>query len=211
MTDIPLHLLSHALMRVKELGNWGPVVFIPVYVVATALFVPTVLLALAAGAFFGIPLGIAVTSAASLLSAAGFFAAGRYFTRSWVLKKIGLNKKFVLLDECVASQSWKIILCLRLAAIIPFSALNYTLGATRISLKNYLGATWLGMLPGILLYVYLGSLAGTMAFGSGRKKSPLEWALMGFGIALSFGVGLSAAHAAKKEIDRTCSKICPDG
>src|SRR2546422_7417182 len=53
---------------------------------------------------------------------------------------------------------WKIVLLTRLSPVFPFTLLNYTFGLTRVKLSHYVLASWLGMIPGTVMYVYLGSL-----------------------------------------------------
>src|SRR5262249_3259422 len=58
---------------------------------------------------------------------------------------------------------FKIVLLLRLSPVFPFNVLNYALGLTRIKFWPYVLASWLGMLPGTVMYVYLGSALGSLA------------------------------------------------
>ncbi len=171
-------------MSVESLGFIAPIAFSLIYVIGTVFFVPTVLFALAAGVLFGLPLGFVVALISSLAASSGFFWAGRYLSRGWVKKIAASNKNIQVIDDLVAEKGWKIVLLLRLSAILPFSILNYGLGLSRVSYKHFILASSVGMVPGTLVYVYLGSLAGTMAFKMDlMKKSPIEWALIVLGLA----------------------------
>ena len=148
-----------ALDYMRTLGPWGVAVFIAVYIVAAVLFVPASALTLAAGALFGVVRGILYVWIAATLAAAAAFLIGRYLAREWVARKIEGNPAFAAIDRAMAEEGWKIVLLTRLSPAFPFALLNYAFGLTRVSLRQYVLASCLGMLPGTILYVYLGSLA----------------------------------------------------
>ncbi|MBU6430416.1 MAG: VTT domain-containing protein, partial [Cyanobacteria bacterium REEB65] len=104
----------------------------------------------------------------------------------------------------VAAEGWKIVLLTRLSPVFPFNLLNYAFGITEVSLKDYFFASWIGMLPGTILYVYAGSLAGDLAaLGRGRARGPLEWTFYAIGLAATVAVTLYITRVARKAIDRT--------
>ena len=78
---------------------------------------------------------------------------------------------------------------LRLSPVVPFNVLNYAFGLTRVSLRDYVVASWIGMMPGTLLYVYLGSIAGDLAGAGGRaSRTPAEWAFYAVGLVATIAV-----------------------
>ena len=192
--------LQQVWAEVARLGIWGPVVFIPAHLACTLLFVPTAVLSLAGGALFGMVLGSAVVFAGSLFSAVLGFLAGRYFSRGWLLSKISHSEKFKALDEAVAAKGLRIVLLLRLGAIFPYTFLNYGLGLTKISFKDYVLATCAGAIPGTLAYVYLGTLARGVAEAAGHDRSvgPLQWTLMAAGLVATAILAAMATRMAKK-------------
>lgn len=66
--------------------------------------------------------------------------------------------KLAAIDAAIAEHGFKIVLLLRLSPVFPFNLLNYALGLTRVQVRDYVLASFIGMLPGTALYVYLGSL-----------------------------------------------------
>ncbi len=178
-------ILRDALAGIEGLGSWGPVLFVLVYVVATVLFVPGSALTLGAGALFGVGWGSVWVSAGSTLGATAAFLVGRYFARGWVAKKIDGNAAFAAIDRAVATEGWKIVGLTRLSPAFPFSLLNYAFGLTRVSLRDYVLASWIGMMPGTVMYVYLGSLA--RAAGE-RHRTAGEWAILGVGLIATIAV-----------------------
>ena len=70
------------------------------------------------------------------------------------------------MNEAVSKEGWKIVALLRLSPLVPFNLQNYFYGITDIGLLHYVPATFVGIMPGTMLYVYLGA-AGTAAWGTG--------------------------------------------
>lgn len=197
-------LLNSALTWIESLGFWGPAIFILIYIVATVLLIPGSLLTLGAGAIFGVALGSVYVSIASTLGATSAFLVGRYFARNWVAKKIEGNAKFKAIDEAVAGEGWKIVGLTRLSPAFPFTLLNYAYGLTKVSLRDYFFASWIGMMPGTLMYVYLGAAAGSLASlggGTAREKTPAEWALYAVGLLATVVVTVYVTKLARKALN----------
>ncbi|MBI5446309.1 MAG: TVP38/TMEM64 family protein [Deltaproteobacteria bacterium] len=192
-------LLRDALAWIDALGAWGPTAFIALYVAASVLFLPGSILTLGAGAIFGVVQGAAVVSVAATLGAAAAFLVGRYLARGWVARKIEGNAKFKAIDDAVAREGWKIVGLTRLSPVFPFNLLNYAYGLTRVSLRAYFLASWIGMLPGTVMYVYLGSLAGSLATlgQQGHERTPAQWALYVVGLAATVAVTLYVTRIAR--------------
>ncbi|MBI5771202.1 MAG: TVP38/TMEM64 family protein [Verrucomicrobia bacterium] len=191
-------ILRDTLEAVAGLGAWGPVLFVLIYIAATVFFLPGSVLTLGAGAVFGVALGSVYVSLASTLGATAAFLVGRYLARAWVAKKIEGNVTFAAIDRAVAAEGWKIVGLTRLSPVFPFALLNYAFGVTRVSLRDYVLASWIGMMPGTVMYVYLGSLArvGT----AGGTKSPAELALYGVGLLATLAVTVFVTRIARRAL-----------
>ena len=144
---------------IDDLGIIGPIVFILAYIVACVFFIPGSALTLGAGALFGVVRGSILVSVASTLGATAAFLVGRYLARDGVARKIEGNQKFSAIDKAVGREGWKIVGLTRLSPIFPFNLLNYAYGLTDVRLRDYVLASWIGMMPGTVMYVYIGSLA----------------------------------------------------
>jgi uncharacterized membrane protein YdjX (TVP38/TMEM64 family) len=168
---------------VAGLGAWGPLAFIAGYALAVVAFVPGSLLTLAGGAVFGLARGTVYVFVAASLGATLAFLVARHGARPWVEKRVAADPRFAAIDRAIAAQGGRIAFLLRLSPLFPFNLLNYALGLTRVRLRDYVLAC-AGMLPGTLLYVYYGSLAGELAQAAGgaRTRSPAEWALLAVGL-----------------------------
>ncbi len=141
----------------QSLGAWAPLVVIALYVVACIFMIPGSPLTIGAGFVFEILFGVIIVSIASTIGACAAFLVGRTVARGWVEEKIVSNPKVAALDEAVGKQGLKIVFLARLSPVIPFAALNYGFSVTKVKLWQYALASWVGMIPGTLLYVYIGA------------------------------------------------------
>jgi uncharacterized membrane protein YdjX (TVP38/TMEM64 family) len=196
-------LMRHALDWIEGLGPWGPVLFVLLYIAATVLFIPGSALTLGAGAIFGVAKGSLLVSLASTLAAAAAFLVGRHFARVRVAKKIEGNATFAAVDRAVAEQGWKIVLLTRLSPAFPFSLLNYALGLTQVKFRDYIIASWIGMMPGTIMYVHVGSLAHAGA--SGQPRTPAQWALYGVGLLATIAVTVIITRTARRALAKQTS------
>ena len=186
---------------IRDRGAAGVIVFIGVYIVATVFFVPGSILTLGAGFVYGVVLGTVWVSIASILGATAAFIVGRYFARDWVSGRITGNKRFAAIDDAVGSEGWKIVGLTRLSPIFPFNLLNYAYGVTKVGLRDYFLASWIGMLPGTVMYVYIGSLAGSLAtVGGERSRTTVDWVIYGLGLVATVAVTVVVTRMARKAL-----------
>jgi uncharacterized membrane protein YdjX (TVP38/TMEM64 family) len=139
-----------------------------------------------AGLVYGTFIGVLIVSPASVLGATGSFLIARYFARDWVERRLRVYPKFSAIDRAVEKQGFKVVLLMRLQPVLPFVLLNYALGLTRVRLRDYVVASWIGMLPATIVYVYIGSALKNVSdlFSGGMAKhSPAGLALFWGGLA----------------------------
>jgi uncharacterized membrane protein YdjX (TVP38/TMEM64 family) len=187
---------------VEGLGVWGPLAFITGYALATVAFVPGSLLTLGAGAIFGLAKGVVYVFVAASIGATLAFLVSRYVARSAIEQRLAGNEKFATIDNAVGEQGLKIVLLLRLSPVFPFNALNYGLGLTKVSLRDYVLAH-IGMLPGTLLYVYYGKLAGdvaALAGGAETERGAEYWIVLGLGLAATVIVTTIVTRIARRAL-----------
>ena len=141
-------------------------------------------------------------SIGATLGATCAFLVGRYVARGWVAKKLEGNEKFEAIDRAVAREGWKIVGLARLSPFFPFNLLNYAFGLTEISLRDYFFATWAGMIPGIVMYVYLGSLVGDVARIGVMpvRRTPTQWIFEVVGFIASVAVAVYVTYVAGKAL-----------
>ena len=193
--------LRHFQRWVEGLGPLGAVLYSLAYVVGALLFVPGLVLTLAAGYAFGLGWGIVIVSLASTAAAGLAFLIARHLARARVEKLARRNPKFAALDKAVGRNGWKVVGLLRLSPLIPFSLSNYLYGLTAVRFLPYVVASWVGMLPATVLYVYLG--AAGRSIGEEGERSPWEWALLGAGLLATAAVTVILARLAKRELKRS--------
>jgi uncharacterized membrane protein YdjX (TVP38/TMEM64 family) len=194
--------LKETLSWISGLGPLGYLLFVFLYILACIAFLPGVILTLGAGFIFGVVKGTIAVSVGSILGATCAFLVGRYLTRDWVAGRIAGNPRFRAVDEAVGREGWKIVLLTRLSPVFPFNLLNYAFGLTSVRLKHYFFASWAGMIPGTIMYVYLGSLAGSLAAlgGGERQRSTGEWVLYGIGLLATIAVTVFVTRLARKAL-----------
>lgn len=195
-------LLRRSLDWVAALGPAGVAAFILIYILACVFMIPGSILTLGAGVVFGVVKGTAIVSAASTLGATAAFLTGRYLARARVAHLIEGNVRFRAIDRAVEREGWKIVGLTRLSPIFPFNLLNYVYGITGVSLRDYFFASWIGMLPATVMYVYLGSLAGSLAT-LGRQsgeRTPAQWAFFAAGLLATAAVTIYVTRIAREAL-----------
>jgi uncharacterized membrane protein YdjX (TVP38/TMEM64 family) len=191
---------------VRGLGTIGVLVYIFVYVAAAVLMFPASLLTLAAGFLYGPLWGTLLVSPTSVLAATLAFLLGRSVARDWIKHRIETNPRFSAIDAAVGENGAKVVFLLRLSPIFPFTLLNYSLGLTRVRLRDFIVASFLGMLPGTFLYVYLGSsVANLAALASGKatRGGPWEHVLFWGGLAATVLVVTLVTRTARQALNRS--------
>jgi len=140
----------------SQMGVAGILISIGVYAVATVLLAPGSILTIGAGLVFGLWKGFLAVSAGSTLGAALAFLVARFIARDKVEKIARRNEKFRRIDNAMGKEGAKLIFLLRLSPVIPFNVSNYFYGLTAVKFWPYVLASWIGMMPGAFLYVYIG-------------------------------------------------------
>ncbi|WP_242037828.1 TVP38/TMEM64 family protein [Tolypothrix sp. FACHB-123] len=203
----PQTILRDALQWIDSLGSLGAIAFITLYIIATIAFLPGSILTLGAGVVFGVVWGSIYVFIGATLGATAAFLVGRYLARGWVSRKISDNKKFAAIDHAVGKAGLKIVLLTRLSPIFPFNLLNYAFGITGVSLRDYFIGS-VGMIPGTIMYVYIGSLAGSLA-RIGTESQPtnptIQWAIRIIGFIATVAVTIYITRIARKALDEEVS------
>jgi len=186
---------------VEGLGVWGMVVFGIAYALATVAFVPGSLLTLAAGALFGVLEGTLLVFCAATLGAGLAFLVSRHLARGFVEERLAGNERFAAIDRAVGGEGRKIVLLLRLSPVFPFNLLNYALGLTRVRFSDYLIGS-VGMLPGTLLYVYYGALAGEVAAVAGgvARRGAGYYGVLALGLIATVAVTAFVTRTARRAL-----------
>lgn len=195
-------LLPEFARWVESLGAWGPLAFVVGYAGAAVAFVPGSLLTLAGGAIFGLGRGTLFVFAGAVLGSSLAFLVARYLARRAIERRLEGSARFAAIDRAVARHGRRIVFLLRLSPVFPFNLLNYALGLTRVRFVDYLVAS-LGMLPGTVLYVYYGKLAGDVAALAGGAAVPRDakyWTLLAAGLVATVVVTAYVTRLARRAL-----------
>ena len=182
-------------------GTGGLLAFALAYVLATVLFLPGSILTLGAGFVYGVALGSPLVWVAANVGATLAFLLGRTIARQWIAARVAQNPRFAAIDRAVAEQGLKIVLLTRLSPVFPFNLLNYAFGLTRVRLRDYVLGSLVGMIPGTVMYVYLGSLITSLTeLASGRRaggaaQQLFYWAGLGVTVVVTVYVTRVARRA----------------
>ncbi|MEM8502446.1 MAG: TVP38/TMEM64 family protein [Cyanobacteria bacterium P01_D01_bin.1] len=199
--------IQQALVGVVEwidgLGVIAPIVFVLAYIVITVAFLPASVVTLGAGFVFGVVKGSILVFIGAMLGATTAFLVGRFVARDWIAKKVEGNRFFNSLDNAIAEEGLKLIFLIRLSPAFPFNLLNYALGLTKVSLRDYIVGTT-GIIPGTIMYVYLGSLIGDVAMlGTGETPANpiIDWTIRILIFVTIVAISLYIAKIAKKALN----------
>jgi uncharacterized membrane protein YdjX (TVP38/TMEM64 family) len=192
---------------VAHMGVAGLFVFIGVYAVATVLLAPGSILTVGAGFAFGLWKGFLAVSAGSTLGAALAFLVARFIARGRVETIAKRNDKFQRIDKAIGKEGAKLIFLLRLSPVIPFNISNYLYGLTSVKFWPYVLVSWIGMIPGTLLYVYIGTAgkaAVSVAVGSEAMKHGWQyWTFTGVGLGATIIVTIWVTKIARDALKKS--------
>lgn len=188
---------------VADLGWVGYLVFMAFYVVAVVAFVPGSILTIGAGFAFGWVKGAIAVSLASTAGAAIAFLLARYFLRDRLVARFSSNAKFKAVDRAIAKEGAKIVFLLRLTPVMPFSLGNYLFGLTGIPFWHYVLASWIGMIPGTILYVYIGTLGRTGLEAAAGEAQTGKLIVQGIALLAIVAVTVVITRIARKALKQS--------
>jgi uncharacterized membrane protein YdjX (TVP38/TMEM64 family)/rhodanese-related sulfurtransferase len=176
---------------VRDLGPWAPVGHVVLFAFGTIVFLPGALFGLAGGVLFGPLWGTILNLAGAALGATAAFLVGRFVAADWVRGRAGPHLQRLV--DGVEAEGWRFVAFVRLVPLFPFNLTNYALGLTRISLRDYVVASVICMLPGTLAYTWLGH--------AGRE------AAAGNAVAIRYGLLALAVMAAMAFLPRLIGRL----
>ncbi len=191
---------------VGQMGLAGIFIFIAVYAAATVLLAPGAILTIGAGFAFGLWKGFLAVSAGATLGAALAFLVARFIARDKIEAMARRNTKFQRIDNAIGQQGVKLVFLLRLSPVIPFNLSNYFYGLTGVSFWPYVLASWIGMMPGTFLYVYIGTAgkaAVSAAGGEAVKQGWQYWTFMSIGLVATIVVTIWVTKIAHDALKKT--------
>ncbi len=128
----------------------------------------------------------------------------RFIARDKVEAIARRNKTFRNIDNAIGKQGAKLVFLLRLSPVIPFNVSNYFYGLTGVKFWSYVLASWIGMMPGTFLYVYIGTAGkaavSAAAGGEVMKHGWQYWTFMSVGLAATVIVTIWVTKIARDAV-----------
>jgi uncharacterized membrane protein YdjX (TVP38/TMEM64 family) len=196
--------LEHVSAWLGGLGVIGAALFAVLIAASSLCLLPASPFIIAASAVFGFSLGLLTSAVGIILGAASGYFLSRLFLRKDVADHLKGRPTFKAIDQAIAEEGWKIVLLLRLCPI-PFGLANYLYGLTAIPFLPYLITTFLGAVPGLLLFSHLGSAgkAGLQALASGNlNKGGGEIVLLGLSLAATIVLVVLLPRIARRALEK---------
>ncbi|HEX4200677.1 MAG TPA: VTT domain-containing protein [Chthoniobacterales bacterium] len=196
--------LEHVSAWLGGLGVIGAALFAVVIALSSLCLLPASPFIIAAAAVFGFSLGLLTSAVGIILGAASGYFLSRLFLRKDVADHLKSRPTFKAIDQAIAEEGWKIVLLLRLCPI-PFGLANYLYGLTAIPFVPYLTTSFLGAVPGLILFCHLGSAgkAGLQALASGNlNKGGGEIVLLGLSLAATIVLVVLLPRIARRALEK---------
>jgi uncharacterized membrane protein YdjX (TVP38/TMEM64 family) len=205
--------LEHVSAWLGGLGVIGAALFAVLIAASSLCLLPASPFIIAASAVFGFSLGLLASAVGILLGAASGYLLSRLFLRKDLADQLKGRPTFKAIDQAIAEEGWKIVLLLRLCPI-PFGLANYLYGLTAIRFLPYLLTSFLGAVPGLILFSHLGSAgkAGLQALASGNlNKGVGEIVLLALSVAATVVLVVLLPRLARRVLEkRTKITIVPE-
>ena len=186
------------------LGVIGAALFAVLIAASSLCLLPASPFVIAASAVFGFSLGLLTSAVGIILGAASGYLLSRLFLRKDLADQLKGRPTFKAIDQAIAEEGWKIIFLLRLCPI-PFGLANYLYGLTAIPFVPYLVTSFLGAVPGLILFSQLGSAgkAGLQALASGHlHKGGAEIALLVLSLAATIVLVVLLPRLARRVLEK---------
>jgi len=181
---------------VQEMGVWAPIVFVAVYVAGIVLVMPVFLLIMVGGAVFGVVKGTLLAMLSALVGGTLAFLIGRHFAREQVARRVAKHPLLASIDRVIGEDGMKLVFLLRLSPAVPFVLSNYTLGVTRVRLRDFVMGTF-GLVPIVAMYAAFGNAAGSVTADGRPAVSP---SIMAGGVIATVVLGLLLARIVQRAL-----------
>jgi uncharacterized membrane protein YdjX (TVP38/TMEM64 family) len=164
--------------QVIHWGVWSAVAYPILFALCNLVLLPGGVLCIGSGFFFGLWWGFFLVLIGNTIAAAIAFSVSRSFGQGWINRKIARSETLQSIQPGVEREGWKIIFLSQLHPLFPTSLLNYIYGLTKIRFGTYMLWATLGRIPGLFLYVYVGTLSQLelrVAKGANHPKIVEYW------------------------------------
>ena len=192
------------LLRIRNLGPPGMILFTLLYVACALTLAPSFLLTVAAGAIYGVWRGSALVFLAATLGACVVYAVAYRLAGTRLLTPLMKNRRVQIVRGAMSGGDARVQFLLRLSPIVPYVLLNYALGLSRVSFRDFFVAC-LGMIPAIVMYAYYGKVVGDvakLAAGVAPPHGPEYYVMLAVGVGATIIASMMITRAARRAIEQ---------
>ena len=196
--------LAPVVLKLSQLGPWGVVLFILLYVAASVTLAPAFFLTVAAGAMFGVWRGTLIVFVGASLGASAVYVLGLPISRSRLMARVTRDRRVAAVRDAVAGQGAWVMFLLRLSPLVPFNILNYALALSGVRYLDFAIAL-VGMIPAIVMYTYYGKVVGdvaALAAGVSPPRGPEYYVLLAVGLVAIIISTTMITRAARRAVER---------
>eukprot|EP01095_Lingulamoeba_sp_RSL-Kostka_P011739 TRINITY_DN454_c5_g1_i1.p1 TRINITY_DN454_c5_g1~~TRINITY_DN454_c5_g1_i1.p1 ORF type:complete len:296 (+),score=49.34 TRINITY_DN454_c5_g1_i1:128-1015(+) len=189
---------------ISELPDWlSYILMIEVYGFLIPFGAPITPLNLVAGFLFGWLWGSVVGIVGAMLGATICYFWSITLLHDWAVKQLNSKRIFKAVHQAVQKNSIKLIILTRISPILPSPMLNYLFGTMGVGYIKYSLSSLVGIIPLLVIYVYIGSLANDLASAFNDGASGLGQKLVYIGVAIitSIFIIVVVTYYLKKEIN----------
>ena len=165
------------------------------------IFTSGLILTMAGGFLFGPVWGMVWVVIAPNIGAAVSFLIGRYLIHGKIERRLSKSRRYRAVSHATEQDGWKIVLLARMSPFLPYVAMNYVFGLTKVRFIPYMALTFVGMLPATIAYVWIGSLAKNLTdLAAGEQPQWLQIIGIVLTIITTLGVTFYVAKFMKRAL-----------
>ena len=195
--------------QLADVGRWGPVLFVALYVVAAVTLAPAFVLTFTAGAVFGLWRGTLYVFVGASLGAMAVYGLAVPLARTRILGWIDKDPRMAAARHAVVDHSAWIQFLLRLSPLVPYNLLNYTLALSGVRFRDFTLAL-VGMLPTNIMYAYYGKVVGDVtriAVGVEQPRGPEYYAVLVVGLVATVVATGMITRAARRAVHQASAPV----
>jgi uncharacterized membrane protein YdjX (TVP38/TMEM64 family) len=190
--------LESLIVWAEQRGASGKLIFTGAYIVAMVLCLWGTPFTLAAGVAFGLWWGTVVATVSATAGSAAAFLIARFLARGSVEAWVHRNARFKALDAAIGKRGWTIVFLTRFSPLVPFSISNYFFGITRVGFWPFVGASFLAILPGSFVVVYLGHIGRVTVLEGWGELGGWQYVLMAGALVFTIAIIVYLTRVARK-------------
>lgn len=205
--------LAPAVLSLKNLGPWAPVLFVLLYIAAALTLAPAFFLTVAAGAMFGVVTGTLLVFVAASLGASAVYVVAHPLAQSRWLSRVTRDPRVSAVREALTGEGAWVMFLLRLSPLVPYNALNYALALSGVRYVDYALAL-VGMLPAIVMYTYYGKIVGdvaALAAGVAPPRGPEYYVMLTVGLIAVVLSTMMITRAARRAVEAQSPNLKAQG